>query len=110
MVGKLPCRLAHDLLTNSFAHLICQTSGDLVNDLPGASLYAIMTDMSVTSLSVIACLPQPPGCSPRLVRAVHYAVFVENQTDLDQLADEQFRLELGDCWWEEVFATRGEQR
>jgi hypothetical protein len=45
-----------------------------------------------------------------LVRAVHYAVFVENQTDLDQLADEQFRLELGDCWWEEVFATRGEQR
>jgi AcrR family transcriptional regulator len=48
-----------------------------------------------------------------LERAVHYAVLVNEQADLNQLADDLVRLELGGLLadgWEEAFATRGEQR
>ncbi len=47
-----------------------------------------------------------------LERAVYYAVLVEDQADLDQLADDLVRLELGGLLvdaWEEVLAKRGEQ-
>jgi AcrR family transcriptional regulator len=47
-----------------------------------------------------------------LERAVYYAVLVEDQADLDQLADNLVRLELGGLLadgWEEVFAGRREQ-
>lgn len=48
-----------------------------------------------------------------LERAVHYAVLVDEQADLDQVADDLVRLELGGLLvdgWEEAFVTRGEQR
>jgi AcrR family transcriptional regulator len=48
-----------------------------------------------------------------LERAVHYAVLVDDQADLSQVADDLVRLELGGLLvdgWEEAFARRGEQR
>ncbi len=48
-----------------------------------------------------------------LERAVYYAVFVEDQADLDQLAGDLVRLELGGLLvdaWEDAFAERREQR
>jgi len=48
-----------------------------------------------------------------LERAVYYAVLVEEQADLDQLADDLVRLELGGLLvdtWEEVFSSRREPR
>lgn len=47
-----------------------------------------------------------------LERAVYYAVLVEDQADLDHLADDLVRLELGGLLvdgWEEVLAGRREQ-
>jgi AcrR family transcriptional regulator len=47
-----------------------------------------------------------------LERAVHYAVLVNEQADLDQVADELVQLELGGLLvdgWEESFASRGER-
>ncbi len=47
-----------------------------------------------------------------LERAVHYAVLVNDQADLEQVADDLVRLELGGLLidgWEEVFASRREQ-
>jgi AcrR family transcriptional regulator len=48
-----------------------------------------------------------------LERAVHYAVLVEEQADVDQLADDLVRLELGGLLidgWEERLATRGHEQ
>jgi AcrR family transcriptional regulator len=48
-----------------------------------------------------------------LERAVHYAVLVEDHADLDRLADDLVRLELGGLLvdaWEDVFVGRREQR
>lgn len=46
-----------------------------------------------------------------LERAVYYAVLVDDQADLDQVADDLVRLELGGLLvdgWEDTFAGRGE--
>jgi AcrR family transcriptional regulator len=48
-----------------------------------------------------------------LERAVYYAVLVDEQADLDQVADDLVRLELGGLLvdgWEEIEANRGEQQ
>lgn len=48
-----------------------------------------------------------------LERAVYYAVLVDEQADLDQVANDLVRLELGGLLmdgWEEAFARRGEQQ
>lgn len=47
-----------------------------------------------------------------LERAVHYAVLIEEQADLDQVADDLVRIELGGLLvdgWEEALASRGAQ-
>ena len=48
-----------------------------------------------------------------LERAVHYAVLVDEQADLEQVADDLVRLELGGLLvdgWEEATASRDDQR
>jgi AcrR family transcriptional regulator len=71
-----------------------------------------------TAISYGICRPIDPHLAGwalfgMLERAVDYAVLVNDQVDLDQVADDLVRLELGGLLvngWEEIFARRSEQR